>query len=431
KRMKNNLLSIFAILIIVLSFIVILIHSSKTIFVNSEECIGCELCIDICPVNAIEMVDGKAVIDIDRCNNCGECTYVCPTNAIYMETIENAKRKIQQYENSKTAEQPDSTSTKIESKPSQKTSQQSTTQDKKPNISKKNVEVVKKVIYKVEASKCIGCNICVRKCPVDAIEMVNGKAVINTDECIECGICEQVCPTEAITHYEESIKSKKDFKEETSNASERIEDINPKMKASKKTILPTSNEKQKTNKTERPSKIKKQKKSFIKKNKHIVQKVIYKVEASKCIGCNICVRKCPVDAIEMVDRKAVINTDECIECGICEKVCPTDAISHFDEKDDDTKKSIKTSHKKDVEKTKRVQNIPKSDLSSHKSKPKIISYLINKFSCVGCEDCVSICPTDAIEIHNNKAVIDQSKCIDCGECVGACTYDAIEENITE
>ncbi|MBC8383476.1 MAG: 4Fe-4S dicluster domain-containing protein [Candidatus Cloacimonetes bacterium] len=44
-------------------------------------------------------------------------------------------------------------------------------------------------VYKVDKSKCIGCTICTQsgKCPTDAIEMKNGKAVIDPSKCIDCG----------------------------------------------------------------------------------------------------------------------------------------------------------------------------------------------------------------------------------------------------
>jgi len=41
-------------------------------------CNGCGLCIDECPAEAIELVDGKARIDQDRCILCGYCAPVCP-----------------------------------------------------------------------------------------------------------------------------------------------------------------------------------------------------------------------------------------------------------------------------------------------------------------------------------------------------------------
>ena len=49
-------------------------------------------------------------------------------------------------------------------------------------------------------------------------------------------------------------------------------------------------------------------------------------------------------------------------------------------------------------------------------------------SCVGCGDCISVCPTNAIEIIDGKAVIDAELCIDCEICISSCTYKAIRNN---
>ncbi len=45
--------------------------------------------------------------------------------------------------------------------------------------------------------------------------------------------------------------------------------------------------------------------------------------------------------------------------------------------------------------------------------------------CTGCGDCVSECPTEAIEMDNDKAVIDDEACVDCGACVDVCPNGAI------
>ncbi|HOC67222.1 MAG: Ferredoxin-2 [Candidatus Hydrogenedentes bacterium ADurb.Bin101] len=45
--------------------------------------------------------------------------------------------------------------------------------------------------------------------------------------------------------------------------------------------------------------------------------------------------------------------------------------------------------------------------------------------CTGCGDCVSECPTEAIKIENDKAVIDEETCVDCGACVDVCPNSAI------
>ncbi len=47
-----------------------------------------------------------------------------------------------------------------------------------------------------------------------------------------------------------------------------------------------------------------------------------KVIAEKCIGCNACIRTCPVPTANRYDGKVVcVNTDACIQCGECIKHC--------------------------------------------------------------------------------------------------------------
>lgn len=57
----------------------------------------------------------------------------------------------------------------------------------------------------VVTNKCIGCKLCVPACPVGAISMEKGKAVIDPIRCVECGICTdgstkfKGCPVKAIS----------------------------------------------------------------------------------------------------------------------------------------------------------------------------------------------------------------------------------------
>lgn len=51
---------------------------------------------------------------------------------------------------------------------------------------------------KVDPGKCTGCEACVDACPVDAIAMKDGKAVVSEDDCVDCGACVSECPVEAI-----------------------------------------------------------------------------------------------------------------------------------------------------------------------------------------------------------------------------------------
>lgn len=51
-------------------------------------------------------------------------------------------------------------------------------------------------------------------------------------------------------------------------------------------------------------------------------------------------------------------------------------------------------------------------------------------SCRGCiaHRCQGVCPRDAIQIINTKAVIDKEKCVECGRCLEVCQYSAIVRN---
>ncbi len=53
--------------------------------VNTEECTGCESCVDACPLEAIEMQDDIAVINEDTCDECGTCVDTCPVEAISLD----------------------------------------------------------------------------------------------------------------------------------------------------------------------------------------------------------------------------------------------------------------------------------------------------------------------------------------------------------
>ncbi len=50
------------------------------------------------------------------------------------------------------------------------------------------------------------------------------------------------------------------------------------------------------------------------------------VDVSKCTGCGFCVRDCPVGAVKLAKKKAVIE-DHCTECGACLKVCEYHALT--------------------------------------------------------------------------------------------------------
>lgn len=53
--------------------------------VNAEECTGCGICSDErCPMKAIDVIDGTAVIYPEKCIGCGLCVSGCPVQAIIL-----------------------------------------------------------------------------------------------------------------------------------------------------------------------------------------------------------------------------------------------------------------------------------------------------------------------------------------------------------
>ena len=49
------------------------------------------------------------------------------------------------------------------------------------------------------------------------------------------------------------------------------------------------------------------------------------------------------------------------------------------------------------------------------------------FGCLGCGDCVTACPFDAIHMdENGLPVVSEEKCVACGACVKACPRNIIE-----
>jgi ferredoxin len=52
-------------------------------WVNQDLCVGCSICVDECPVEAITQEESrKAIINEDKCIRCGKCHEICPQDAV-------------------------------------------------------------------------------------------------------------------------------------------------------------------------------------------------------------------------------------------------------------------------------------------------------------------------------------------------------------
>ncbi|KAL7719606.1 4Fe 4S ferredoxin iron-sulfur binding domain protein [Entamoeba marina] len=58
----------------------------KTITVDTDICIGCGACVDICPTGVLDVIDRKCVaVAPENCSKCRDCMNVCPVDAISID----------------------------------------------------------------------------------------------------------------------------------------------------------------------------------------------------------------------------------------------------------------------------------------------------------------------------------------------------------
>lgn len=119
-------------------------------------CLGYGACVKVCQNDAITIENGIAVVDADKCGGCGECAQKCPKQLIKI-IPKKAKYIV------------------------------------KCSSCDKGAEMKAKC-----SAGCIGCRICEKNCPADAVKVENNHAVIDYAKCIGCGICAQKCPKKII-----------------------------------------------------------------------------------------------------------------------------------------------------------------------------------------------------------------------------------------
>ncbi len=59
--------------------------------VNEDACSLCESCVDVCPMETIEMTGATAVVIDAKCIGCGICAHQCPEDAIEMKRMDTRK----------------------------------------------------------------------------------------------------------------------------------------------------------------------------------------------------------------------------------------------------------------------------------------------------------------------------------------------------
>jgi nitroreductase/NAD-dependent dihydropyrimidine dehydrogenase PreA subunit len=64
-------------------------QNSVTTSIDPNLCIGCGICVEVCPAKTLSMRDGKALVTGTYSMGCGHCESVCPVNAIRVEALEH------------------------------------------------------------------------------------------------------------------------------------------------------------------------------------------------------------------------------------------------------------------------------------------------------------------------------------------------------
>ena len=119
-------------------------------------CLGLFSCRNICPFDAINIVDSLAVVDGKKCTACGKCVAVCPRSLIEIVSDKNTVRVVC------------------------------------------NSQDTGKVVRANCRAGCIGCSLCQRVCKEEAITMENNLAYIDHEKCTACLDCVNKCPAKAI-----------------------------------------------------------------------------------------------------------------------------------------------------------------------------------------------------------------------------------------
>ncbi len=58
-----------------------------------------------------------------------------------------------------------------------------------------------------------------------------------------------------------------------------------------------------------------------------VENHVFHVDEDRCYGCAACIALCPVNALFLNDRLAVVEELECTHCEHCIPLCPVHALS--------------------------------------------------------------------------------------------------------
>lgn len=170
----------------------------------THDCVKCEICVQTCPVSAIKLIDNKVSYNHDEGDEAIEYNLASisrPHRVVRMNDISIDYSNLANYDNCAKFCPTDAFTLEFKSY----------FEELCIDV---DIELEDDVLYPVINKKlCIGCGACVQFCENDSVKLdrtigpiVHTKNLeINQDECVNCYLCEENCPVEAIWLDEEKV----------------------------------------------------------------------------------------------------------------------------------------------------------------------------------------------------------------------------------